>query len=1748
MHYLSTTNSHLSADESLVQVSPEGILDVTHSSSKAGKEIVRHAQFDIHHREATSSAARHALQSLFFDNQSGTITTTKQGESSFLSTSYLSTDSKSRLEGQGDFFVTGVRGYHGQGTVKLQGHYGVEGEWDMILDHSVEAKGASFKTTGTLTNLASIRVEEYGALTGSRIYNHHAIFSQGDLLLNQQHYQTVRGVEAKENLALASRGPIHLNETPFPINGLSLISDSYVQTNVPLHLSKDFAVSGSRIEIKAPVHARKGIFSSTGLLHFNHTYANFNQGIEAQVDKFFSDVSTIDMSGRSVIKCREFVLGSEVKVLTPRKFLWFTFPRTSQPYAHTPSVMRQNGELNIEASEKAVNDASTLEVSGDLNVIGGNLEHKNRTHIHTVEKKVGKVKKKKWGFIPCGSTSVYEHEQHTIIDGEAITKVGRQFTAHLSGTFANDGGVRANKMLVTAHRLRNGIFDGQGRTPLSTRSGFKPGGDLQASQGIVMNIQEAHNRGFIEGGKLVQFEGGSLINEQRLTTNERDVVKIRSWGRHKKGRVPVDHANGGGQVTGDILVARINYGSNQGGMIGGREFSEITGGHFDNLAQTIRSVVDLSGSPLPWNTKEAYGKRQTFMGAVVNSGGPLRIILEGRLRNIASDIIGMGDTLVQVRELIQQTLFAINLAVHKPGMFRSKTLYDITKRDGSLRSLAANLKVVATHGDIDVEGLIGAHAGDVDIEASKGNVILRARTVSADNKIKQVTFKVPSVTFTTTHFDTHETSLPILLAGGNTRIKAPQGKVSLEELQAHIHGNMRVEAETIETPQHVVESYRSTEGFSIGLDFFGSNAIKAATEGKGLGKTMEAVLREDPAINSLYTLASTEGGMQQVTQAVMTAAHVWNETAMLSKAINNGNVSEALGEQLGLTRVGVRLGVFENEMNQVSVFPPNFFVGGNLHFEADEQHHSLKIEMGGDATLIAKKASWSAKQSSITQDGSEFGLSVAFSSGGIDLGMDVSMSSFDQLNHHYAGITAGKRLKIKIDHLDMRGARLEGEDVEADIGVLHIETPVDTQSSNHFAASASTTGAFNVAASQSEKREIGADGVAGIIARRAGSLKAHEISLTGAALQNIHYKTDHLYTQDLHLENTQSSFSVSGNAAQIAKALQGNSTTGFTILGSGSYSSSSQKTTVHALSGDIDQGKKHKNQFSMVAVSFDRDKIQTDLGAMREALSVRKEMNISGMLAFHDTRPSFTYEEDSYPTLVELKEKPKKPKQPIAKPEVAEYEILESVRENQDKIVTPLVFSPDLSPSEAIALNVVRDTKRAKHAVVKGASDTIDFTNEVVGEAILWGARKICHLHPKIHQVCHTSKEVLKETPQFIAKHTPEVVKEGFRTTFDYAVPVAKKLWPHLFDAQHIQKQAEWDEKVFGISQESTHAYPKHILNIGANITATVVGGKVLSVVGKGVSFTGKTVVKGTVKGAKLLHQGTKSLKVPQVIKKPFDRVSVKIKDLVTKITDPYSKYPTQEKVSLSFPIKAVGSEPRYTSLRFDYAKKGKEIADIYVHSLVVGGRSFGSNTSTHGALFHAMHTIKEFAATRGIKKIQLSFDVGNRRLLDVFKKRYNYIKHECVYDSYGNMKIVPAFAIEVAPKSLWKTLPFNLKAVEAAYNQAKTKIAHQVLPAVKNQSELKLKAIKQASQVAINTLVQSVKKPLESASLKTRILHYHLKPHFSFLRYKLFKSETKFFKFHVKGEGNTFKVAEMEIDFEKRWGRANIFGRRSIY
>ncbi len=1380
------------------QQARSGSINLEGSYTRAQNEIVRNAGFTINHSNAASAANRHLMEADYFDNRNGNL---EIGEgTSSLRNKYVYTDMQSRIHGRGSFTVKGVYDYVGNGAVHLGDSFEVQGSGGMTLNHPVEARRVIFDAVQSITNNAPIHIYEQGMFAGDQLLNNSLITSGGSLAISQRQYRDPINVIARENLILSSVNAIVIQNPPPMPGGLTISSDSHVKTKAPLTIGGDLVIQGNGIEFQKPVHVSgRGVFHA-GKIHFNRTEAFFGDGVDADVGEFLSDVSTINMIGASRIMCKKFLLKSETESLRNN---------TARRYTHIPSNFIHHGDLYLNAKAKIVNDASNLFVFGNFVCDGnGELENISHTHIHQSKVKTGSVAKKFCG-VKYGSTSVYAFQEHLYIDGEPNIQIRKIFDINLAGTFRNEGVVNAGSIQGRVGNLSNGIAANRGRMPAISLSGFMPGGEIRAADGMQLKIDGLlHNRGFITAGKKSFIHAHELRNERPITHEMQQGVKVKTWGRHSKNNIEIDVLNPGGKISGDELFLSAEAGHNQGGIIEGAKATFIVGGEFLNKPLRLRSVLHLNpGNLAPWNTKKAYSVPTHFMGALINSGGPLEIKLRDQFFNNASDVMAWGDLSVQAGEILQSPEFSSHLSTSKRGFMSGKDLHTIIMRDASIRGMA-DVRLRSTKGDVRIKGVVGSYLGNVDIESAR-HLHFSAETMSVDNKEHTTTVTPTTLTSQITTSNAVKTSLPFLFSGKNTTLMAKENIVA-EELQVNIQGDLDAEAKEIHTQQHVVELHQRTDGFSMRVDFFGSDAVEAIAGNKSLGATVEALLREDPAVNSLFNLASAKHGYEYAMHGLTAAVHSWNEAGELARAKNRGRLAESVGEHLGITdrdgrfnpEATLHLGAFDKEKRKTLLFDSNFSVGGNLSFKADKQRHRLSMDVEGDATFIGKDIEWNAKVKNITQESSSGGFSIGVGPNGIGLGVNHAESSSSATQYSNVHVSAGKRLTVKADKLSLRGATLKGDIVDVRANECEIESLVDTYHQKRWSASANTSGSMSFSQGSSRSEQV--DEVSGLHADSHGSLQVNQLNLIGGAVQkNIAIDAEHIQMKDVQECESNESFSASANVKKIYNAAAGNSSSGASLLGTVIHTKKQQNGVTHALSGAQEKGKTKNQGIGIPIIAFNKKRLQMDLDEMQQAIDNNRKMT-----------PRLAPGQEPVPFASSPKKAQKKIKKPspIQKP-ASNNEPLEIALEMPLPTGKPLPDIVDERSGLDAWNRLIKIRQMSNARSIAFALEILSLPIFGVVSAVEFAGESVCNSRPLIRRQCNEIGDSLREKGDFVMSLIHPKVKETVVRLNDYI-------------RTYAANETLYNEQRLGIPRETTEQFHQDILKIGtAGLGAIAIGG-----------------------------------------------------------------------------------------------------------------------------------------------------------------------------------------------------------------------------------------------------------------------------------------------------------------------------------
>lgn len=1184
---LHASASQMYAESALLQHAGK-ILHLDHSKMGCGGAAVRYGEEAIWHRHAYSQGQSLHYQTEHLENsysmQSGDMTICVstcdntygrleigEGHSSIYAS--MLNNHMANFTGPGSLSITLLSKHNENAQVRIGGLFAetasqltisgpvAAGSYkfcashgNLLLNTPIIGLEGCFKAAKKIINRYSLDLKSNGSFTCSELDNRSSIHSHGTLTIDQESYQDPGDILAHHKLILISSGPIKLVR-PFNMPGsMAFISrQGSFASHAPLVAGGDLTLFGQSLTINAPLTAYgRGFFNTPGMLHFNHTTSSIGNGMHADVGLFFNDVSNLAVHGPSSIVAGEFILNAQEAKSSPGK----AFKRSSEKAAamqlQRPSNFKHTGPLYLEVKNRLLNDASNFMVDGDLTLRVKEWQNSNRTHLHTYTVEVGRRAKKVCGF-RYGSTVFIEERREIKIDGVANSQItGNLYIA--SEKMTNDGifyvgGNAAGKIAA----LQNGIFDSLGRTPIAyalphptfSAHPFNPGGDIRVEGHIDLEVSdEFKNRGFIRaGGRLHVQRPQTFLNEKRITVESTRITRKNCFSRTSCSSVACDHLQPGGLMAGGHTELSMGHGINRGGEISTVGHGYLYAQEFSNEALPVRRFVDLNpGWIAPWQHVKKYSVATDFLPASILSGGSWTQVVEGRFRNVGSQVIGWENTTVIAGEIEQQTLFSAHKSTDRHSWNGSKKLYDIQMQEAAMYSIIGSMTLASTKGDIAIEGRVGSFSENAYIQ-SAGALFFNARTLSVNNHTSSWQLTPTSITSTDIDYNSTCSSRPELFSGKNMTLRAAHA-IQGEGTQFVAGGNLDVKAQAISFSDHVVDHYYYVSGETYGLSFFGSEAIECAfNQGSG-GASCKALLAEDPAVASVFKLAASQSGVERAFYALKTAVHTWKEAAKFSLAHQQGHLRDSLGEHFGLTydgafnpRITVRLGSFDQDAEWQSSIPTSFTVGGSMHVQADEQcYKGIEVALlGSGATLIGSRISFEAPTLRSKSSSLSTGLSLGVGGGGgLTVGVDAAGQSSKSVSHPSLVLDFGAGLKIQqVKQLSLKGVAIDADVIEVEAESTCIQSLVNTSSSRQWSAAIDTS--LQISGSSSTSSSATVSRPAGLYARQTGILLGQKLTLEGAVLQNIEAKVAELQSKDVALKNNSEGYALSLDVSKLSK-------------------------------------------------------------------------------------------------------------------------------------------------------------------------------------------------------------------------------------------------------------------------------------------------------------------------------------------------------------------------------------------------------------------------------------------------------------------------------------------------------------------------------------------------------------------------------------------------------------------------------------
>jgi hypothetical protein len=1139
-------SSSLDASEStttilgeMIQISG-GNLALPFSHATVGGSLQRSASGGIEHYHAYSSAAEHHVHTSWLNLNRSTLSFT--GGPSTFDVDNVASDQETALCGSGSVRLNSAGPFYGFGTVDIDGLYAVKAptiafntpiratemegyatSGSMHINRPIHSKIASFTAQGYIEvdQEAPLLFDRWADFSAHQLWNLSSITSKKQMAIHQRRFRELDAVQAKEHLALTSDSSIHLTKPSSTQGGLSLISyGATIHSKAPLNVGGDLHLQGGAIRLdREDLHvAGKALFQTPGELHLKRMHGHIGKEMYADVGTFF-------------------------------------------------------------------NDGSNFICHGDLHLKASAWLNRNFTHLLPYRTEVGRQTKRICG-VKVGSTPIMENRCDIIIDAVANMQVFGKLTSEV-GNMMNDGVIAAGKWKGQLGNLSNGIFTDIGRTPESFASKienfqqetFRPGGAIRIFGDVSLEISGSlRNRGGVikADGRVRGAIGCAMVNERRVTVESTEVVRTGFWGRHSVRTVDRDHLEPGGEILGGSLSISMGKGTNRGGVISAGGPIEFVGEEFSNEALHLRTINILNSGPIaPWKKAQGYSVGTDFAPAQIVSGSSCTLEMDNRFRNIGSSVIGWDDACVIAGEIKQETLFSSHLATEKRHWKKSADLYAINMQEGQMASIAGNLHVESTRGSTEIEGLVGSYGGMASLRSAH-DIIFTTRTESVENEVSTFVFTPTTVTFSESQYNSCLSSTPHFFAGGGSGMMDAKGTIRGDAVQFTTAEDLSGNATEICFTDHRVEWHQGADALSFGIGFFGSQALESITSIKPPHSTLEALLREDPAISSAYNLARANG-IGVTSSALLGGVNAWNEAGKFAQAFNEGHFKEALGAHLGVTdskgkfdpHISIRFGSASQYAMHTQSLPTRFSVGGRMAFTASTQIYKgcevSRLDRG--ALFVGDEISFEAATERFEGESSALGLTVGFGPAGPSLGVDYAEQMSRGTSHQHAILDFGKSLKIHAkSHLSIKGVSLEADLVDVTAQEARIESLQDSYSHRQRGGAISTTGDFSYQASHADSLNV--NSIAGIKARKHGTFRADRAELIGGSFENCAVEINHLQHRHLEDHRSVSSFSTRGNIRAIAGALSLSPSTseshGLSLLGILDYGSSTQQETTLA--------------------------------------------------------------------------------------------------------------------------------------------------------------------------------------------------------------------------------------------------------------------------------------------------------------------------------------------------------------------------------------------------------------------------------------------------------------------------------------------------------------------------------------------------------------------------------------------------------
>ncbi|MDB2425514.1 hemagglutinin repeat-containing protein, partial [Litoricolaceae bacterium] len=355
--------------------------------------------------------------------------------------------------------------------------------------------------------------------------------------------------------------------------------------------------------------------------------------------------------------------------------------------------------------------------------------------------------------------------------------------------------------------------------PSSDAIEVTPAGQIIASNDIDINVDgDVTNTGLVRAGGQVDIQAENLVNET-LTT-------VATATTQSGQQVIYETAGATATIEGGSVSLTLQSEDDDGGNLVNRgaairstegSIDIETSGDVINEALVVEQISDIQTDGLSRLFGQSdYARRSDFVGSSIESAADINITADGTVQNIASDIVGEGDVVVDGREGVEQRNLAEVYDTASGIGYREQA---VENQSSSISG--ANVTLRSSEGDIVSIGSDISSDGETVLEAIEGDIQLLSDVQITESE--SLSFSGGGINYSR---EQNANFVGSNVSGNNVTLRAG-GDVVGRGAQVEAENNVELQASNLDFRAAEAE----VEGFAFGAGVSGTASAEGATAG-----------------------------------------------------------------------------------------------------------------------------------------------------------------------------------------------------------------------------------------------------------------------------------------------------------------------------------------------------------------------------------------------------------------------------------------------------------------------------------------------------------------------------------------------------------------------------------------------------------------------------------------------------------------------------------------------------------------------------------------------------------------------------------------------------------------------------------------------------------------------------------------------------------------------------------------------------